>query len=144
MTLLSPFRLGDLELPNRVVMAPMTRCRAAGHVPNELMARYYVQRASAGLIVTEATQVSPLSIGYPDTPGIHSAEQVEGWKRVTRAVHEAGGRIFLQLWHVGRIAHPAWIGGQQAVAPSAIAAAGQTWTPEGLQPHATPRALETE
>ena len=142
--LLSPFRLGDLELPSRVVMAPMTRCRAEGHVPNELMARYYVQRASAGLIVSEATQVSPLSIGYPQTPGIHSAEQVEGWKQVTRAVRAAGGRIFLQLWHVGRIAHPAWIGGEQPVAPSAIAAAGQTWTPEGMQPHATPRALETD
>jgi N-ethylmaleimide reductase len=143
-TLLSPFRLGALELLNRVVMAPMTRCRAEGHVPDERMARYYVQRASAGLIVTEATQVSPLSIGYPQTPGIHSAEQVEGWKQVTRAVHEADGRIFLQLWHVGRIAHPAWIGGEQPVAPSAVAAAGQTWTPEGMQPHATPRALESD
>ena len=143
-TLLSPFRLGELELPQRVVMAPMTRCRAEGHVPNELMARYYVQRASAGLIVTEATQVSPLSIGYPSTPGIHSAEQVEGWKQVTRAVHDAGGRIFLQLWHVGRIAHPAWMRGQQAVAPSAVAASGQTYTPEGPLPHATPRALELD
>jgi len=141
-TLLSPFRLGDLQLANRVVMAPMTRCRAEGHIPNELMARYYVQRSSAGLMVTEATQVSPLSIGYPNTPGIHSAEQVAGWRKVTQAVHDAGGRIFLQLWHVGRIAHPDWIGGELALAPSAIAAKGQTYTPKGMQPHAAPRALE--
>src|SRR5690349_20606649 len=99
--LFQPFHLGELELPNRLVMAPMTRNRAGErNVPTALMARYYRQRASAGLLVTEATQVTPQGVGYPNTPGIHSAEQVDGWKQVTRAVHEAGGRIFLQLWHV--------------------------------------------
>ena len=103
----SPFRLGALDLPNRVVMAPMTRNRAGpGNVPTALNATYYAQRAGAGLIVSEATQVSPQGVGYPGTPGIHSAEQVAGWKLVTDAVHGAGGRIFLQLWHVGRISHP--------------------------------------
>ena len=140
-TLLSPYPLGTLELPNRAVMAPMTRNRAPGHVPNPLMAQYYVQRAEAGLIVTEATQVAPESLGYPDTPGIHSDEQVAGWAGVTRAVHESGGRIFLQLWHVGRIAHPAFAGAE-ALAPSAIAAQGQTYTPEGMQPFVVPRELD--
>ena len=100
----APLRVGDLELPNRIIMAPLTRCRAgAGRVPTELMALYYAQRASAGLILTEATSVDPMGVGYPDTPGIWSNEQIEGWSRVTAAVHEAGGRIFLQLWHVGRV-----------------------------------------
>jgi N-ethylmaleimide reductase len=143
--LLSPFRLGTLHLPNRVVMAPMTRNRAAaGSVPAPLAITYYVQRASAGLIVSEATQVSPQGVGYPGTPGIHSAEQVAGWKRVTEAVHQAGGRIFLQLWHVGRISHPSLQpDGALPVAPSAIAPAGQAMTREGLKPFVTPRALET-
>src|SRR5271166_2764186 len=100
----SPFTLGPLSLPNRVVMAPMTRNRAgAGNAPTALNATYYAQRASAGLIVSEATQISPEGIGYPGTPGIHSVEQIEGWKRVSEAVHGSGGRILLQLWHVGRI-----------------------------------------
>jgi len=143
--LFSPFQLGPLTLPNRIVMAPMTRNRAgAGNVPGPLAATYYAQRASAGLIVSEATQVSPQGVGYPGTPGIHSAEQIAGWKRVTDAVHGAGGRILLQLWHVGRISHPSLQpGGGLPVAPSAIAPAGQAMTREGLKPFVTPRALET-
>jgi N-ethylmaleimide reductase len=143
--LFSPLRLGALDLPNRVVMAPMTRNRAGpGNVPTALNATYYAQRAGAGLIVTEATQVSPQGVGYPGTPGIHSAEQTAGWKLVTDAVHGAGGRIFLQLWHVGRISHPALQpGGALPVAPSAIAPAGQAWTTNGMEAFATPRALET-
>src|SRR5215475_2893516 len=140
--LFSPYRLGELELANRVVMAPMTRSRAvAGNVPNPLAATYYAQRASAGLIVTEATQVSLQGVGYIRTPGIHSAEQVAGWKKVTGAVHQAGGRIFLQLWHVGRISHPDFHGGELPVAPSAIAAQGQVLTAKGPQQMVTPRAL---
>jgi N-ethylmaleimide reductase len=144
--LFTPVRLGRLELANRIVMAPMTRKRAtnAGHVPTPLMAEYYRQRAGAGLIVTEATQVSPQGIGYPETPGIHSAEQVEGWRRITDAVHSAGGKIVLQLWHVGRISHPTFQpGGALPVAPSAVAPRGQSYTPQGLRPFVTPRALET-
>ena len=143
--LFSPFRLGPLTLPNRIVMAPMTRNRAGpGNVPTALNAAYYAQRAGAGLIVAEASQVSPQGVGYPGTPGIHSAEQVAGWRLVTAAVHRAGGRIFLQLWHVGRISHPSLQpGGALPVAPSAIAPAGQAWTRDGMQPYVTPRALET-
>ena len=106
-TLFDPLKLGSLELPNRIIMAPLTRCRAdAGRVPNALMAEYYVQRASAGLILSEATSVTPMGVGYPDTPGIWSEDQVRGWLNITRAVHANGGRIFLQLWHVGRISDP--------------------------------------
>lgn len=142
----SPHTLGSLKLPNRVVMAPMTRNRAGtGNVPTDLVARYYEQRASAGLIVAEATQIAPEGVGYPNTPGIHSEAQVEGWKRVTRAVHDTGGRIFLQLWHVGRISHPLFQpGGALPVAPSAIAPAGQAYTPEGPKPFVTPRALAAD
>jgi N-ethylmaleimide reductase len=142
--LLSPVKLGAYELPNRIVMAPLTRNRAgAGNVPHELNAVYYAQRASAGLIITEATQISPQGLGYPATPGIHSAEQVAGWKRVTQAVHDRGGRIFLQLWHVGRISHPSLQpNGELPVAPSAIAPAGMAATYEGEKPFVTPRALE--
>ncbi len=141
----SPFRLGPLDLPNRAVMAPMTRNRAGpDNVPTELNATYYAQRAGAGLIVSEATQVSPQGVGYPGTPGIHSAAQVAGWKLVTDAVHDAGGRIFLQLWHVGRISHPSLQpGGALPVAPSAIAPAGQAWTTNGMEAFVTPRALGT-
>jgi len=143
--LFSPFRLGPLTLPNRIVMAPMTRNRAGpGNVPGPLNATYYAQRASAGLIISEATQISPQGVAYPGTPGIHSAEQVAGWKLVTNAVHGAGGRIFLQLWHVGRISHPTMQPeGALPVAPSAIAPAGQAWTTNGMQAFVTPRALET-
>jgi N-ethylmaleimide reductase len=144
-TLLSPVKLGRYELPNRLVMAPLTRNRAgAGNVPHELNATYYAQRATAGLIVTEATQISPQGVGYPATPGIHSPEQVEGWKLVTQAVHDRNGRIFLQLWHVGRISHPSLQpDGALPVAPSAIAPEGMAATYEGEQPFVTPRALET-
>ena len=125
--LFSSYQLGSLQLPNRIVMAPMTRSRAGkGSVPTELMATYYEQRASAGLIVSEATQISPQGVGYPGTPGIHTDEQVAGWKRVTDAVHKRGGRIFLQLWHVGRISHPSLQpDGALPVCPSPIAAAGE-------------------
>jgi N-ethylmaleimide reductase len=137
-----PYRLGDIELNNRLVMAPMTRSRALEqNVPNPIAATYYAQRASAGLIVTEATQVSPQGVGYIRTPGIHSAEQVAGWRRITEAVHRAGGKIFLQLWHVGRISHPDFHDGELPVAPSAIAARGQVFTAKGPQEMVTPRAL---
>jgi N-ethylmaleimide reductase len=127
-------------------MAPLTRNRAgAGNVPHQLNALYYRQRASAGLIIAEATQVSPHGVGYPATPGIHSPEQVEGWKQVTDAVHQQGGRIFLQLWHCGRISHPSLLpNGELPVAPSPIAAVGMANTYEGDQPFVTPRALEIE
>lgn len=144
--LFTPVRLGPYQLRNRMVMAPLTRNRAgAGNVPQELNALYYGQRASAGLIITEASQISPQGVGYPGTPGIHSQEQVQGWKRITHAVHERGGRIFLQLWHVGRISHPSLqSNGELPVAPSAIRPAGQAFTATGLQPFVTPRALETD
>ena len=142
--LFSSHQLGPLSLPNRVVMAPMTRCRAdAETVPTPIMAEYYRQRATAGLVITEATQISPQGIGYVNTPGIHNQKQVEGWKAVTDTVHQAGGRIFLQLWHVGRISHSSFqAGGSLPVAPSAIAAEGEHFTPEGMQAFETPRALE--
>ncbi|MGQ9369854.1 alkene reductase [Azospirillum sp. ST 5-10] len=144
--LFSPLRLGALDLPNRVIMAPMTRSRAgAGNVPTATMATYYAQRASAGLLITEATQVSADGQGYPSTPGIHTDEQVAGWRRVTDAVHAQGGRIFAQLWHVGRISHPMFQpDGQLPVAPSAIAARGELYTGDGMKPFPTPRALETD
>ncbi|MGI2904567.1 alkene reductase [Tolypothrix sp. VBCCA 56010] len=144
--LLSPYKLGELELPNRIVMAPLTRQRAGkGNVPHQLNAEYYVQRATAGLIIAEATQVSPQGQGYPNTPGIHSPEQVAGWRLVTDAVHQHKGRIYLQLWHVGRISHPDLQPDQALpVAPSAIAPKGQVLTYEGMKPFVTPRALETE
>jgi 2,4-dienoyl-CoA reductase-like NADH-dependent reductase (Old Yellow Enzyme family) len=143
--LLDPIKVGDLELPNRVIMAPLTRCRATGggRVPNALMAEYYTQRASAGLILSEATSVTPMGVGYPDTPGIWSADQVEGWKGVTEAVHDAGGRIFLQLWHVGRMSHTVYLDGQLPVAPSAIQPSGHVSLLRPKQPFPTPRALES-
>lgn len=140
-----PLIAGDLHLPNRVVLAPLTRCRAdEGRVPNALMAKYYAQRASAGLILTEATSVTPMGVGYPDTPGIWSDEQVEGWKHITQAVHAAGGRILLQLWHVGRISHPAYLGGELPVAPSAIAPQGHVSLLRPKQDYVVPRALTLE
>jgi len=144
--LLSPVKVGPYELRNRLVMAPLTRNRAgAGNVPGALNANYYAQRASAGLIITEASQVSPQGLGYPSTPGIYSQEQVEGWRLVTNAVHERGGRIFLQLWHVGRISHPSLQpDGALPVAPSAITPEGEASTFEGPQPFVTPRALEID
>jgi N-ethylmaleimide reductase len=143
-TLFTPLALGELTLPNRIFLAPLTRMRAGpGNTPHELNATYYAQRAGAGLIISEATQVSPQGLGYPNTPGIHSAEQVAGWRLVTDAVHARGGRIFLQLWHVGRISHPLLQpGGALPVAPSAIAPEGKAVTPAGMKPFETPRALE--
>lgn len=140
----SPIRLGTYTLPNRMAMAPMTRNRAGeGNVPQPLNAEYYAQRASAGLIITEAAQVSPQGVGYPATPGIHSQEQVAGWRQVTDRVHAKGGLIFLQLWHVGRISHPSLQpNGALPVAPSAIKPAGEVFTLQGMQPYQTPRALE--
>jgi len=142
MNVYSDYRLGELSLPNRFVMSPMTRSRAlAGNVPNPLAAIYYAQRATAGLLITEGTQVSPQGVGYIRTPGMHSAEQVAGWKAVTDAVHEAGGRIFAQLWHVGRVSHPDFHGGALPVCPSAIAAEGEAYTVNGRQQLEAPRAL---
>ncbi|HEY9888560.1 MAG TPA: alkene reductase, partial [Candidatus Obscuribacterales bacterium] len=141
--LFTPIQLGPYELPNRIVMAPLTRNRAGeGNVPLEMHVTHYTQRASAGLIITEATQVSPQGVGYPSTPGIHTPAQVAAWSRVTDSVHAAGGRIFLQLWHVGRISHPSLLGGALPVAPSAIAPKGEAMTYEGMQPFVTPRALD--
>jgi len=144
--LFSPVTIGSLTLPNRVVMAPLTRNRAGqGNTPHALNAEYYAQRSSAGLIISEATQISPQGIGYPGTPGIHSPAQVAGWQRVTGAVHRNGGRIFLQLWHVGRVSHPSLQPkGEKPVAPSAIAPRGETFTADGMAPFETPRALGIE
>ena len=143
-SLFQPLAVGDLVLSNRVILAPLTRLRATlpGHIPNALMVEYYAQRASAGLILTEATPISPQAVGYEGVPGIWSAEQVEGWKAVTRAVHERGGRIALQLWHVGRISDPYFLDGQLPVAPSAIAPKGHVSLLRPERPYVTPRALE--
>lgn len=143
--LFRPLDLGALHLPNRIVMAPLTRRRASeGRIPNELMAEYYGQRAGAGLIISEATSVSPQGVGYLGTPGIWSSAQTEGWKLTTSAVHERGGRIVLQLWHVGRISDPELLNGDKPVAPSAIAAEGRVRGLRPLRRYTTPRALETE
>jgi 2,4-dienoyl-CoA reductase-like NADH-dependent reductase (Old Yellow Enzyme family) len=137
--------VGALKLPNRIIMAPLTRARAgATRTPNALMAEYYRQRASAGLILSEATSVDPMGVGYADTPGIWSEEQVRGWSSVTDAVHAEGGRIFLQLWHVGRVSDPMFLDGELPVAPSAIAPAGHVSLVRPLKAFVTPRALETK
>ena len=145
-TLFDPIRVGNLTLPNRIIMAPLTRSRAAGDtVPTDLMATYYAQRASAGLIISEATQVTPQGQGYPNTPGIFNDAQTTAWRKITDAVHAQGGRIFLQLWHVGRISHPDFQpGGAAPVAPSAIQPQGQLYTSKGMVSYAMPRALETD
>ena len=138
-----PLSVGDLRLPNRVIMAPLTRSRAgAERLPNALMAQYYAQRASAGLIMSEATSVSPMGVGYAGTPGIWSQAQVTGWKGVTQAVHRAAGRIFLQLWHVGRISDPIFLDGALPVAPSALAPRGNVSLVQPKKPYVTPRALK--
>lgn len=144
--LFTPIRFGAIDLPNRVVMAPMTRNRAgSGNIPQDLNAHYYEQRATAGLIITEGAQISPQGVGYPATPGIHNAEQVEGWKQVTDRVHAGGGHIFIQLWHVGRISHPSLQPNDALpVAPSAIAPKGEAVTYDGMKPFVTPRALATD
>lgn len=142
-SLLDPIQVGALQLPNRVFMAPLTRSRAgAERIPNSLMAEYYRQRSSAGLILTEATSVTPMGVGYANTPGIWSTEQVAGWKQVTQTVHEAGGHIFLQLWHVGRISDPMFLNGELPVAPSAITPAGHVSLVRPEKAFVTPRALE--
>lgn len=144
-TLFDPIKIGELELANRIIMAPLTRCRAEpGRVPGDLMAEYYAQRAGAGLIISEATSVTPMGVGYPDTPGIWSAEQVQGWKKVTDAVHANGGKIVMQLWHVGRISDPMYLNGELPVAPSAIKPEGHVSLVRPMKGYETPRALETE
>jgi 2,4-dienoyl-CoA reductase-like NADH-dependent reductase (Old Yellow Enzyme family) len=145
-TLFDPLKIGDIEVPNRIFLAPLTRNRSTGpgRVPNALMREYYAQRASAGLILTEATSVSPVGVGYPQTPGVWSAEQTEGWRKIVDGVHAAGGRIFLQLWHVGRISDPHYHDGALPVAPSAIAPKGNVSLLRPQRPYVTPRALETE
>ncbi len=142
--LFSGGRIGAIEVANRIVMAPLTRNRAAsGNVPQPMNVEYYRQRATAGLIITEGSQVSPQGVGYPATPGIHSAEQVAGWKKVTDAVHQEGGKIVLQLWHVGRISHPSMQPNNALpVAPSAIKPKGEAITYEGMQAYVEPHALE--
>lgn len=145
--LFSPISLGELELPNRIIMAPLTRNRAAmpGNVPQAMNATYYAQRATAGLIISEATQVSPEGIGYPATPGIHSDAQIAGWRAVTDAVHAQGGRIFVQLWYCGRISHPDLLPDQQQpVSASALTPRGDAITFEGLKPFVEPRALQLD
>lgn len=134
-------QLGDLTLPNRLVMAPLTRCRAVNHIPNDLMAQYYTQRAGAGLVITECTMVTPGTSAFGNDPGIYSAEQIEGWKKTTDAVHKSGGRIFMQIWHAGRAAHPLFNNGRECVAPSALAIDDETHTPEGKKPYTVPREL---
>jgi 2,4-dienoyl-CoA reductase-like NADH-dependent reductase (Old Yellow Enzyme family) len=144
-SLFDPIRVGELDLPNRIIMAPLTRCRASdGRVPNDVMRQYYRQRATAGLIITEATAISPTGVGYPDTPGIWTEEQVRGWRRITDAVHQAGGRMVLQLWHVGRISDPYYLNGELPVAPSAIAAEGHVSLLRPQRLFVTPKALKLE
>jgi 2,4-dienoyl-CoA reductase-like NADH-dependent reductase (Old Yellow Enzyme family) len=145
--LLSPLTVGALKLKNRVIMAPLTRCRATGldgRTPNELMKKYYVQRATAGMIITEATSVTPMGVGYANTPGIWSEEQVAGWKMITDAVHDEGGKILLQLWHVGRISHPHFLNGELPVSASAIEPEGYVSILRPKTPFITPRALAIE
>jgi 2,4-dienoyl-CoA reductase-like NADH-dependent reductase (Old Yellow Enzyme family) len=142
--LFTPLQAGAFTLPNRIVMAPLTRCRAsAGRVPNAMMADYYASRSSFGLILSEATSVCPTGVGYPDTPGIWSNEQVAGWKTVTDAVHAGGGLILLQLWHVGRVSDPVYLDGQSPVSASAVPPAGHVSLIRPMKPFVTPRALDT-
>lgn len=144
--LFSPLKVGSLEFPNRIVMAPLTRGRAgAERTPNDMMVEYYALRADAGLIITEATDISPQGAGWVGAPGIHNDAQVAGWQKVTAAVHAKGGRIFLQLWHTGRASHPDFQpGGALPVSSSAIAIEGTIYTPQGKKPYVAPRALELD
>src|SRR5271154_4834324 len=143
--LFTPYRMGDLDLPNRIVMAPLTRMRAGSidHVPTQIQADYYAQRASAGLIIAEATAISPEGFGWADTPGLWSAEQVRGWRRVTHAVHAAGGQIIAQLWHTGAIAHPDLRGGTHPLSASDVNLHQESVTPTGRKPTVTPRPMST-
>lgn len=144
-TLYDPVKIGSLELKNRIIMAPLTRMRAEDErTPGPLTQTYYVQRASAGLIFTEATSVTPQGVGYPNTPGIWSEKQVQAWKAIVDAVHNAGGKIVSQLWHVGRVSDPIFLDGERPVAPSAIAPDGHVTTVRPQRPYETPRALDTD
>ena len=144
-SLFDPIQIGDLKLPNRIFMAPLTRCRAIDRrIPNALMAEYYAQRSSAGLIFSEATSISSMGVGYPDTPGIWSEEQIQGWKMITSAVHDKGGQMLLQLWHVGRISDPFYLNGAIPVAPSAIKPAGNVNLIRPKKEFVTPRALDID
>ncbi len=143
--LFEPYERGALTLPHRVVMAPLTRNRAVGTVPGEVNATYYAQRASAAILITEGTQPAAIGQGYLDTAGLHNDEQQAGWAQVAAAVRSAGdAKLMIQLMHAGRVAHPAYTGGETPVAPSAVRAEGQVWTPDGMADYVTPRALETD
>ncbi len=143
--LFNSLQVGALNIPNRILLAPLTRTRAdAGHLPNALMAEYYSQRASGGLLITECTMVAPGTSAFINEPGIYSAEQVEAWKPVTAAVHAKGGRIFMQIWHAGRAAHPAMNDGAETVSSTATAIEGEVQTPQGKLPNAVPRALSAD
>ena len=143
--LFAAMKVGEIELKNRIIMSPLTRCRASeGRIPNDLMVEYYTQRATAGLIISEATSIEPMGVGYPDTPGIWNDDQVEGWKKITQAIHSKGGKIVLQLWHVGRISDPIYLDGKQPVAPSALAAEGHVSLVRPIKAFEQPRALSKE
>lgn len=143
-SLLDPIQIGDIHLPNRVIMAPLTRLRGTfDHIPTQLMVEYYTQRAGAGLIISEGIPVAPQGVGYANVPGIWSSQQIEAWKMVTKSVHRAGGRIFAQIWHVGRISAPRFLEGKLPVAPSAIQPAGHVSLVRPVTEYVTPRALET-
>lgn len=143
--LFSPAQLGDISIKNRIVMAPMTRGRAGdSRIPNDIMVQYYSQRASAGLIITEATAISEMGFGWNGAPGMYTDAQEAAWKKVTQAVHAKGGKIVLQLWHMGRVSHPDFLNGETPVGPSPIAAAGDAHTPTGHKPYVTPRALDAD
>lgn len=142
--LFQPLTIGDVTLSNRIIMSPLTRQRAGQErIPNDMMREYYMQRATAGLILTEATSVDPMGVGYKDTPGIWNEEQVQGWTKITDGVHSKGGKIFLQLWHVGRVSDPLFLNGQQPVAPTALAPKGHVSLVRPEKAYVTPRALET-
>lgn len=140
--LFRPLQVGAIEIPHRIVMAPLTRGRAVNRVPNPLMLEYYRQRAGAALIISEATAISEQGYGWHNTPGIYTATHVDGWKLITEAVHAAGGRMFLQLWHMGRVSHPDFQGGELPVGPSPIAAEGEAHTPTGKKPYVVPTELD--
>lgn len=141
-TLFDPVQLGDLNLPNRIIMAPLTRCRSSeGRVPNSMMAEYYAQRASAGLVISEATSINSMGVGYPRSPGIWNQEQIEGWKLITDSVHQKGGRIILQLWHVGRVSDPIYLNGELPLAPSPVPHPGHISLVRPKRPFVTPRAI---
>ncbi|KAL7796300.1 NADH:flavin oxidoreductase [Trichoderma afarasin] len=142
-SLLEPIRIGALNCPNRIIMSPMTRNRAPNAIPNKMMLDYYVRRASFGLIITEGIAVSPMAVGYPRVPGIWTMEQTKAWREITTSVHEAGGRIIAQLWHVGRLSHPYYLNGSKPIGPSAIAAPGDVINMMPTEPYPVPRALDT-